>query len=82
MTVLEFVSLTRVKAKLRRLLTDLYCYPIFHVFEYNKGSNEYWRFCDVTLKKFYLVNGKLDGYGLKFFPDKTKKSLKFFETHF
>lgn len=63
-------------------IADLYCYPVFHIFEYNKKASDYWRFGDITLKKFYLVKGKLDGYGLKFFPDKTKKSLKFFETHF
>ena len=63
-------------------IADLYCYPIFHVFEYNKTATEYWRFSDVTLPKLYRVNGKLDGYGLKFFPDKTKKDLKIFETHF
>jgi len=63
-------------------IADLYCYPVFHVFEYNKGINEYWRFSDITLKKFHLVGGKLDGFGLKFFPDTSKKSLKFFETPF
>lgn len=37
-------------------IADLYCYPIFHVYEYGKRKSEYWRFCDVTepkLAKFY-----------------------------
>jgi len=63
-------------------IADLFCYPIFHVFEYNKMAKEYWRFSDITMKKLNVVDGKLDGYGLKFFPDKSKKSLKFFETPF
>ncbi len=42
-------------------IADLYCYPIFHIFEYNKKAEEYWRFGDVTLKKFHVVGGKLEG---------------------
>lgn len=60
-------------------LADLYCYPVFHVFEYNKKGNEYWRFNELSLSKLYKQSGVLDGYGLKFFPDKTKKDLRFFE---
>jgi len=63
-------------------IADLYCYPIFHIFEYNKSSDEYWRFKDITLPKLCKENGELDGYGLKFFPEKTKKGLKFFESRF
>lgn len=50
-------------------LADLYCYPIFHIFEYNKTQNDYWRFKDVTLPKLR---------GLKFFPESSKKDLRYF----
>jgi len=59
-------------------IADLYCYPVFHVFEYNKKQDEYWRFNELTLPKLYTQNGILDGFGLKFFPDNTKKGLRFF----
>lgn len=59
-------------------IADLYCYPIFHVFEYNKKQDEYWRFNELTLPKLYTQNDVLDGFGLKFFPDNTKKGLRFF----
>lgn len=32
-------------------LADLYCYPIFHVNEYEKKPTEYWRFNEVTIPK-------------------------------
>ena len=60
-------------------LSDLFCYPIFHIFEYNKRREEYWRFNELSFIKLYKHKGLLDGYGLKFFPDKTKKGLRFFE---
>lgn len=53
-------------------IADLYCYPIFHIFQYKKEPSDYWRYCDITLPKMYTVAGKLDGYGLKVFP-KIKK---------
>lgn len=59
-------------------IADLYCYPIFNTFEYNKKADEYWRFKEVSYPKLYKKSGKVDGYGLKFFPDETKKDLKFF----
>jgi len=59
-------------------ITDLYCYPIYHVFEYDKTKDEYWRFKELSLPKLYKNKEILDGYGLKFFPDKTKKGLRFF----
>lgn len=60
-------------------ITDLYCYPIFNVFEYNKKSEDYWRFNELSLPKLFRgQNDNLDGFGLKFFPDKTKKDLRFF----
>jgi len=60
-------------------IADLYCYPIFHIFEYNKKSDEYWRYSDVTSIKFHNKNGKVDGIGLKVFPEESKKDLRFFE---
>ena len=60
-------------------IADLYCYPIFNIFEYNKNKDEYWRFREVSFPKLFSKNGKIDGYGLKYFPDKTKKDLKFFQ---
>lgn len=52
-------------------IADLYCYPIYHMFEYNKTKGEYWRFDE-------LSSIKLFSEGLKFYPDKTKKGLRFF----
>jgi hypothetical protein len=63
-------------------IADLYCYPIFHIFEYDKKFTDYWRFNDITLPKLNRVNGKLDGFGLKLFPNKTKKNLKCYEIPF
>ncbi|PJC80529.1 hypothetical protein CO009_01730 [Candidatus Shapirobacteria bacterium CG_4_8_14_3_um_filter_35_11] len=59
-------------------IADLYCYPIYHVFEYDKTKEEYWRFNEISYQKLYKKNGKIDGVGLKYFPDKTKKDLRFF----
>ena len=59
-------------------ITDLYCYPIFHIFQYNKSKEQYWRFNELSFPKLYKYGEVLDGYGLKFFPDKTKKDLSFF----
>jgi len=59
-------------------IADLFCYPIFNVFEYNKTKEDYWRFKELSWLKLIKKNGKIDGYGLKFFPDKSKKDLKFF----
>ncbi len=50
-------------------IADLYCYPIYHMFEYDKTKGEYWRFDE-------LSNAKLKE--LTFYPDKTKKGLRFF----
>lgn len=56
-------------------IADLYCYPVFHIFEYNKTATEYWRFYDITFPKLRVCNNKVEGYGLKVFSDKTKKDL-------
>jgi len=56
-------------------LADLYCYPVFHIYEYDKQPDEYWRFQDITLPKLQRKNGRLDGIGLKYFPGPNKKAL-------
>ena len=57
---------------------DLYCYAIFHVFEYDKQPSEYWRYKDITAPKLRHMNGIVDGFGLKLFPDTNKNSLRFY----
>lgn len=49
-------------------IADLYCYPVFHIFEYNKQPSEYWRYQNITLKKFRRVEDDHVGLGLKVFP--------------
>lgn len=56
-------------------IADLYCYPVFHIFEYGKRPRDYWRFQDITLPKLRRVDGRLIGYGLKIFSDKSKNGL-------
>ncbi|OGN09582.1 MAG: hypothetical protein A3J46_02375 [Candidatus Yanofskybacteria bacterium RIFCSPHIGHO2_02_FULL_41_11] len=72
-------------------LCDLYCYPVFHIFEYDKKKGEYWRFDDVTFPKLYYhskvvasldkskVGPVIDGTGLKFFPTETKKDFRYYQ---
>lgn len=60
-------------------LADLFCYPIFHIFEYNKKKEEYWRFNETVIPKLRVGNnGELDGIGIKFFPEASKKGLRYF----
>lgn len=59
-------------------IADLYCYPIFHVLEYNKMGQEYWRYNDITRLKLHTKGGMLDGIGLEVFPEESKKDLRFF----
>lgn len=66
-------------------ICDLYCYPVFNIFEYNKQRGEYWRFDEITYPKLYFytkdTSGRpqIDGTGLKFFPEQTKKDFRFFQ---
>jgi hypothetical protein len=61
-------------------IADLFCYPIYHMFEYNKQRGSYWRFEELSYPKLCKnPQGDIDGWGLKFFPDKTKKDLLFFK---
>lgn len=53
-------------------IADLFCYPIFNVFEYNKKAGEYEWFDEISLPK-------LNGPELKFFPEETKKDFRFYE---
>lgn len=57
-------------------IADLYCYPIYHIFEYDKEPSAYWRYSDVTQPKLRRVQGKLLGYGLKVFSNTTKNGLE------
>ncbi len=50
-------------------LADLFCYPIFNIFEYNKKRDEYWRFEKLTSPKLKE---------LKVFPEESKKGLRFY----
>lgn len=59
-------------------IADLYCYPVFHIFEYDKTKDEYWRFKDITYIKLHKKGTKVDGIGLKFFPETTKRDLRYF----
>lgn len=59
-------------------LADLYCYPVYHIFEYDKIKEEYWRFSDICFPKLYHGVFGVIGSGLKFFPDETKKNFRFF----
>ncbi|OGC82565.1 MAG: hypothetical protein A2V81_01280 [Candidatus Abawacabacteria bacterium RBG_16_42_10] len=57
-------------------IADLFCYPIFHVFEYNKLLSEYWRCWELSYPKLLAD-------GLKIFPEESKKGLRTMsETHF
>jgi len=48
-------------------IADLFCYPIFNVFEY--GNKEYWRYKEQSFPKLHRSpNGILEGWGLKVFP--------------
>jgi len=49
-------------------IADLYCYPIYHIFEYEKKPEEYWRYWDVTYPKLRKAGGNCLGIGLKVFP--------------
>lgn len=51
-------------------LSDMYCYPVAHIYEYNKKAEEYWRFSEVCLPKLRRSeNGEIFGYGLKVYPN-------------
>lgn len=53
-------------------IADLYCYPIFNVFEYDKKAGEYEWFDTISQPKLDPSDG------LRFFPTETKKDFRFF----
>lgn len=77
--IIEKLLFSQSDATIGIQIADLYCYPVFNIFESNKTKDEYWRFRELSFPKLYSKNGKIDGYGLKYFPDKTKKDLKIFQ---
>ena len=72
-------------------ISDLFCYPIYNVFQYNKKNGEYEWFDNISFPKLYYhsttiaslnqkeVGPNIDGTGLKFFPTETKKDFRFYE---
>ena len=71
-------------------IADLFCYPIYHVFQYNKKQSEYEWFDKISSTKLYYhstitasidesrLGPQIDGTGLKFFPNETKKDFRFY----
>ena len=72
-------------------ISDLFCYPIYNIFQYNKKAGEYEWFDKISFPKFYYhstvaapsdgsrLGPQIDGTGLKFFPKETKKDFRFYE---
>ena len=72
-------------------IADLYCYPIYHIFHYDKKAGEYEWFDKISAPKLYYhstvitsidenrLGPEIDGTGLKFFPKETKKDFRFYE---
>lgn len=69
---------------------DLFCYPIYNVFQYNKKVGEYDWFDNILKPRLYYhttviaslrsrIGPQIDGTGLKFFPKETKKDFRFYE---
>ncbi len=72
-------------------IADLYCYPIYHLFRYDKKESEYYWFDNISAPKLYYhstvisssnpedrLGPQVDGTGLKFFPQETKKDFRFY----
>ncbi len=72
-------------------ISDLFCYPIYNIFQYNKKQGEYEWFDEIAQPKLYFhsivtaasdgsqLGPQIDGTGLKFFPKETKKDFRFYE---
>lgn len=72
-------------------ISDLFCYPIYNIFQYNKKAGEYEWFDKISFPKLYYhstvvtaldksqLGPQIDGTGLKFFPKETKKDFRFYE---
>lgn len=77
--IIEKLLFSQSDATVGIQISDLYSYPIYHMLEYNKPQGKYWRFDELSYPKFVKgPEGSIDGWGLKFFPDKTKKDLLLF----
>ncbi len=51
-------------------IADIYCYPVAHIYEYNKKANTYWRFMETCIPKLRTNgSGQFMGYGLKIYPN-------------
>lgn len=51
-------------------IADIYCYPVAHIYEYNKKANDYWRFAETCIPKLRTNgSGNFMGYGLKLYPN-------------
>jgi len=72
-------------------IADLYCYPVYHIFQYDKKKDEYEWFDKISFPKLYYhtkitisadqsqLGPQIDGTGLKFFPTETKKDFRFYQ---
>lgn len=49
-------------------IADLFCYPVFHIFEYKKNPEDYWRYNETVSPKLHNKKWKIDGIWLKKFP--------------
>lgn len=54
-------------------LPDLPAYNIYHAFKYSKPE---YQFFTRQIPRYYRKDGKLLGYGIKFFPDDTKNPTR------
>lgn len=88
-SVIEKVLFSDSKQTVGIQVADLYCYPIFHLFQYDKIPQEYTWYEKVSAPKLYYhttvtasivgpIGPVIDGTGLKFFPDKSKKDFRFY----
>ena len=71
-------------------IADLFCYPTYHIFQYDKKVGEYEWFDKISQPKLYFhtrvidsmnkdeIGPKIDGTGLKFFPTETKNDFRFY----
>lgn len=49
-------------------IADLYCYPTYHIHEYNKKPDEYWRYKETVEPKLNRKNWRIWWVWLKVFP--------------
>ena len=51
-------------------IADMYCYPVAHIYEYDKKADKYWRFIETCAPKLRTNSaGSFMGYGLKVYPN-------------